>query len=307
MIRGILKRSLESAIIGSGVADRLSARVRGQRIVLAYHNVVPDGEHPWGENALHLPHELFREQLDILAECAETVPLRALLSEESDPQGQPRVAITFDDAYRGALHAIRETLVPRGVPATVFAPPALLGSSGFWWDQLAHGLGGGLSGTLRERCLQELAGSQEAILAWARSERLLVEPAPEFARPSTEQELLRDAMAEGLSIESHTWTHRNLCALSDAEALDDLDRARRWIRDRGMGPADAIAYPYGLGSESVGVLAARAGHRSGLLVRGGWLPEAPHQPRPFAVPRLNVPSGLSAAGLRIRLAGLRIL
>jgi hypothetical protein len=40
----------------------------------------------------------------------------------------------------------------------------------------------------------------------------------------------------------------------------------------------------------------------GFLVDGGWLP-----PRPdnlFALPRLNVPAGLSADGLALRLSGL---
>ena len=277
---------------------------RGRRLILAFHNIVPAQGTPWGERALHLPRSRFQNHLEVLAESCDLVPLEQLLAASPDPGSAPQVAITFDDAYTGALDAVQELLVPNEIAATIFASPGLMGEKGFWWDQLAVAFDGTLPESVRDHCLTELGGDTEAVLSWAREQNIDEQLAPEYARPAGEPQLLDLSRSKGVAVESHTWSHRNLAELSHDEVREELHRARTWVRERGLGPADLVAYPYGLASDAVYRLARSVGHQDGLLVQGGWLPAEECGRTPFAVPRLNVPAGLSPNGLRLRLAGL---
>ena len=51
----ILKRVVEDTLVGSGVAAIASGRLRGQTLILAYHNIIPDDVAPGGDRSLHLP------------------------------------------------------------------------------------------------------------------------------------------------------------------------------------------------------------------------------------------------------------
>lgn len=306
MIRGIIKRAVEATVVRSSVTKRLGRRFRGRKLILAYHNILPEGQKPWGEQALHLPSSRFKEHLEVLSDTCDIVPLHSLLDGSPGPETRAQAAITFDDAYRGALHAANEVLRPLGIPASFFTPPGLLGQEGFWWDQVATGFGGALPARVRRHCLHSLSGGRNDILAWARSEGLSIPRAPDHARPSTETEVKDAAKMEGVFIESHTWSHKNLSALSRSGSEVELDRARRWIQERSLGTADFVAYPYGFASPQVEAIAQETGHRRGLLVQGGWIPSDGLETSPFAIPRLNVPAGLTSSGLRMRLAGLRL-
>src|SRR4051794_40278450 len=103
-MRSELKRAVERALVhGAGIVSRTGRR-RGATLVLAYHDIVPAGERPVGDRSLHLPQADFAAQLDEAARLGlRIVPLDALRQPDDDPT--PRVVITFDDAYRGALTA----------------------------------------------------------------------------------------------------------------------------------------------------------------------------------------------------------
>ena len=73
----------------------------GDRLILAYHNVVPAHWAPRGDRSLHLPVDKFEAQLRMIRNEAEIVPLMELLTT-SAPNDRC-VAITFDDAYASAL------------------------------------------------------------------------------------------------------------------------------------------------------------------------------------------------------------
>jgi peptidoglycan/xylan/chitin deacetylase (PgdA/CDA1 family) len=101
---------------------------------------------------------------------------------------------------------------------------------------------------------------------------------------------------------SHTWSHPNLAALEPAELTAELTRPLAWLRDGFPEPLAVLAYPYGRSSPQVEAAAAAAGYRAALRIDGGWLRSG--RGRTHALPRLNVPSGLSLQGFRLRTAGL---
>jgi peptidoglycan/xylan/chitin deacetylase (PgdA/CDA1 family) len=291
-----------------GVAERLLGRagrgflrtpaVDGRAAILAYHNVVPDGVAPAGDDSLHLPLSSFGRQLDFLQDYCEVMPLERILQPAAN--GRLAVAITFDDGYRGTLTLGAAELARRGLPATVFVPPGLLDDKSFWWDDLADPVQG-LADGLRARALGELRGVDADIRAAfpARAPQY-----PPSMRSGSVEELRRATEVADLRIGAHSWGHPNLAAIGAGDLDGELARPLAWIRERF--PEQAIpwiAYPYGLSSAAVEAAAAAAGYVNGLLAEGGTFRRGGGRPA-YAVPRVNVPAGVSLDGFALRLAGV---
>jgi peptidoglycan/xylan/chitin deacetylase (PgdA/CDA1 family) len=100
----------------AAAADRLSQR-RGL-VVLIYHRV---GRRT--DVSVDLPSDLFRAQLDLIADQFTTVTLddaASLLASPRAPEGKPRIALTFDDGTADFADEVVPELVDRGLPATVY-------------------------------------------------------------------------------------------------------------------------------------------------------------------------------------------
>jgi peptidoglycan/xylan/chitin deacetylase (PgdA/CDA1 family) len=298
-----LKRSVERVLVLTGttaVARRLAS---SSALILAYHNIVPTGEVGGTESSLHLPQRQFADQLDRLARSHEVVPLADLLLETSRSSGRPRVAITFDDGYAGALSAGLEELRRLGFPATLFVTPGRLGRHAFWWDRLGAPGTGGVPVEVRNHALTVLRGEDEAICGWAGSRALPTAGVPENARSATEAELAQALTVPGITVAVHTWSHPNLAMLDSVRLQGELERPLQWLLARWPGTLPVVSYPYGLASPDVTAAAGRAGLRAGLLVSGGWLSVATERVR-YLLPRLDVPAGVSAEGFELRTSGL---
>ena len=306
-MRQAMKTLAERTLLHAGPAklSRRSHRKRG--LVLAYHNVVPDGERGDGDESLHLRRHRFAEQLDfLLEEAVQIVSLDKLMGVAQAPEAaDPRrlVAITFDDAYRGAVEVGVEELVRRDLPATIFVVPGLLGGQTFWWDALSA-TDAGLSHGARKAAVDAVGGRNEEVIAWARRKGLPIGTVPEHARSASEVELRAAAANEGIELASHSWSHANLARLSEEECRSDLARAADWLRQRFHEDPRWLSFPYGLYSPTTLRAAAAVGHSGAFRIDGGWLPHSPERGDVFRLPRLNVPAGLSREGFALRLAGL---
>ena len=298
-MRSLLKKRVEHALSSSAVGRVVRHRVHGRRLILAYHGIVPDGAPGAGERSLFIAQRDFAAQLDVLAAAAKVVPL-ARIDEPGD--GGPRVAITFDDAYRGAVKEGVQELAARGLPATFFVAPGRLNGHVFWWDSLAHE-GLALDDEIRHHALHALAGSDERVRAWAAAVHLpSADALPAYAQTATCAEL-RDALSvPGITVGSHTWSHANLASLDAADVATEVERPLNWLRaEFGEKAIPWLAYPYGLDSEAAHRAAADAQYAGGLGIGGGWHKDI--EVSAFARPRLNVSAGMTLAGFRARLIG----
>jgi peptidoglycan/xylan/chitin deacetylase (PgdA/CDA1 family) len=291
LVKGLVERVL--------LMTKPSTRLQGGVLVLAYHNIVPRGARPWGDASLHLPQDTFGRQLDLLADLLDVVPLATAIAAPPDRAGRPRGVITWDDAYSGAVTAGVEEVARRGLPATMFVAPGYLDGGVFWWDALAGDAA--LAPAQRKTCLEDCRGRQELVRACALRESWPWREPPDFARGATALEVAAAAATPGISLGSHTWSHPNLTRATPEELSHELTRARDWLEARAPGAGGTISYPYGLASPAVEAEAARAGYRTGLLIAGGAY--RPDRDRSFAIPRLNIPSGLSLPGFQLRLLG----
>jgi peptidoglycan/xylan/chitin deacetylase (PgdA/CDA1 family) len=298
-MRLIAKRVRETVLLASS-ADRLARwRHRRRTLVLAYHGVVPVGERPCGERSLHLPQATFAAQLDALLATHDVVPLSA---STDGPRGKrPQVVISFDDAYRGAMTVGLDELELRGLPATVFVSPGLFGTR-TWWDRLSDTATGAVPPAARAAALSAHQGRAERVIgAFGAGATSL----PPWAEIANEDEVRAAAARPGVTLGAHTWSHANLTALEPDDFVAELERPLAWLRSVGQKGIPWLAYPYGLTSPAVARAAASAGYVGAFRIDGGWMPVNAAAPAMrYDLPRLNVPSGLSLAGFRLRAAGL---
>ncbi len=302
-LRGFLKSTIEHGALWSGLPGVLRAKRRGDVLVLAYHNIVPEGAVAAGDLSLHLPQARFAAQLDSLARTHDVIPLARALSGHTGER--PAAVITFDDAYQGAITAGVSELAGRGLPATIFVATAFLNGGDFWWDALTAPGADAPTPELRGRALAECAGVDARVREMAAREHLAVESSPPaHARGGHELDLISAAAVPGITFGSHTHGHPNLARLADAALDAELTRPLAWLRERFSNVLPVISYPYGLSSPEVERAASRAGYTAGMRIEGGWLPRGARNA--LSLPRLDVPSGLSAAGFALRCAGMRV-
>jgi peptidoglycan/xylan/chitin deacetylase (PgdA/CDA1 family) len=290
-----MKRGVELGLCQSGVAALARRLRRHDVLVLAYHNVVPDGVEVRGERSLHIGQEQLHRQLTRLSRTHDIVPVDRIREPGT---GRARVVITFDDAYRGAVLLGGEVLADVGVPATIFVAPGLLGGQRFWWDLVSRD--GEMDDETREMALTALEGKAEAVLAG-----MVPAAEPDDGRyliSATEAELENALGMDGLTLGSHSWSHPNLTMLGQAELAEELGKSLEWLAGRYRERVIRwLSYPYGRWSPDVARATEAAGYGGAFRIEGGRL-RGEHPP--FATPRLNVPAGLSVEGLSLRAAGL---
>lgn len=294
------KAFVEALLVTGGLTRLTRLLNRRRRLVLAYHNIVPTGSAAVGDLPLHLAQRSFASQLDLISRTHEVVPLDRLFHPSSVRLNRPRVAITFDDAYSGALTAGIEELSSRRLPATIFVATSFVGGRSFWWDR--HAGRAGLSPAFRERVLTALRGEDSAVLAMERTEGIEVTEPPSHARCATELELDSAARVPGITVGCHTVSHPNLQELDTQRVEEELAHSMDWLRVRFTELIPWVSYPYGLMPACIPEIARSAGLEAGLLVAGG---HAPHNVEStFSIPRVNISSGHSANGFEIRTSGL---
>ncbi|MGH7628559.1 MAG: polysaccharide deacetylase family protein, partial [Gemmatimonadales bacterium] len=273
-MRILVKRAAEGILARSGIAWLIGRPAQRRGLILAYHNIVPAGCARVGDLSLHLPQAAFERQLDRLEALADVLPLPELLRTDRPESSRPQVAITFDDAYQGAVTAGVETLARRGFPATIFVAPAFLGGGSFWWDALA-GKEGSVPAPIRRMALDTLRGEHARVREWAGEQGLPMADLPAHARAAAEIELIAAAQQPGVTIGSHSWSHPNLARLGDADLREELVKSRDWLAARfSLRFIPWLSFPYGAYSEGVARAAAEAGYLGALRIDGGRLARA---------------------------------
>jgi peptidoglycan/xylan/chitin deacetylase (PgdA/CDA1 family) len=204
---------------------------------------------------LSLTPELFDAHLEWLARHCSVVALSDLVAGSSRAP-RPHVAITFDDGYVDNHTHVLPRLAARGMTATFFLTAGFL-----------------------ERDEEVMARLAET---WST-------PVEQLAPLAWEQ--VEEMRSAGMSIGSHTWSHRNLARLDDTEANHELTRSKDVLETRLSSPVSAVAYPWGKlrrhVTERTFAIAGRAGYRLGAFS----LPRAVRESDPpLRIPRFGVGS-----------------
>ncbi len=94
---------------------------------------------------------------------------------------------------------------------------------------------------------------------------------------------LRELLKAGWAVGSHSWSHPDLTALSESEALRELERSKKALEDAVGAEVWAFSYPFGRFNARVMELVARAGYSVAFAedyTRSRW--------HPFAIPRIGI-------------------
>lgn len=294
--RNALKSLAEKLLASAPVRTRAKARLWNKRLILSYHNVIASAR-PSGDRSLHLPRDRFAQQLDFLKNEFDVVGLDSILVPD---EGPPRVAITFDDAYRGALINGLDELARRGLPATICVAPGLLGAHTTWWDALAE-KDEGLRPEWRRIALLDYAGEDRLVRQWANQQGLPLAIQGAEYEIANEAEFLAAMASAGFTAASHSWSHANLSRLPPQRVLEELRRTEDWLQERPLARVPWLAYPYGLAPTGMDII-QEMGYAGAMLVQGSWF-HATEVPRAM-IPRFNIPAGLSIEGFKARVSGV---
>ena len=269
-------------------------------VVFAFHNVTDAVSRATPRDwPLHLSCADFARHLDWISDAFRVVPLYELAARAvAGLRTRGLAALTFDDAYRGVLaHALPE-LRQRGLPSTLFVVSGASSSPGpFWWDVLEAG--SRLSEVVRVSCLNELQGDGARVVAALAPEGW---PNPPDDCLPCSWRVLRDTAAADVTIGAHTVSHRNLLALPESEAWEELTDSRARIAAELGAPPSLHSYPYGLISRPIAEAARRAGYAAAVTLQYGWVRPGDD---PYALRRVNVPAGMSTEKLDCWAGGLR--
>ncbi len=275
----------------------LSRGVFDRAVILCYHNVVTST--PEGDASIHLPLERFESQMRWLKRHCEVVSLDELVGRLRAGRSVRRVAVlTFDDGYTGFFQQALPVLRALGLPSAAFlVAQAATDHAPFWWDLPA--IAARATPARRHGWLWTAHGSRDEILA---AEGVADDgPIPDALRPAG-WALVRSSLGPDLTIGAHTVLHRCLPTLSDADLQWELDAGLQTIAEQlGQRPA-FLAYPYGAWDARVRTATIRAGYTLGLTLDPGRVGRAGTDLG--AVPRVNIPSGISDAAFEVWASGL---
>ena len=188
---------------------------------------------PTWDNSVAVRPDALRAQLDLLLSAG----YRAVTFSEAvaDPWSRT-VAITFDDAFLAVHELALPVLTERGMVATLFAPTAFPATRRpLSWD----GYDGADRGTDQDR----------ASMGW---------------------EHLRDLVAHGWEVGSHTRAHPHLPELNQQALLEELVRSREECATGAGVACTTLAYPYGEVDQRVRDAAQQAGYQAAAALGPQW-------------------------------------
>lgn len=286
-------------------------------LVLTYHRIGDPSAHPFYDRVASATPEAFREELVALARARRVVALdeAVALAESGFATSEPLALVTFDDGYRDNAEAALPVLSSLGLPAAFFLTTDFVGGLRLpWWDHVAYVVNTTTVPVLRldwpeplEVDLRRVPRAEAVMRVVTMYLNRDVSDEPRFragleaAAESgvDERRLARDLfmtwdqarslVAAGMSVGSHTVSHRPLGRLSADEQRAELVDSKRLIESEVGREALALAYPYGWPGaydDATARLARAAGYRAAFSSVEGV--NRPGDRDPFAAGRLGV-------------------
>ncbi|MBX3396368.1 MAG: polysaccharide deacetylase family protein [Phycisphaerae bacterium] len=319
---GIETRYDTAARLASRIgATAFAARLFGGRLLtLCYHGVTPryvtDGE---CDLTGHVSVELFRSQLDWLAEHMQFVDLDQVIGSMNRRLRLPRrsVLITFDDGFLNNFEYALPVMKEFGIRPVFFVPsePVSRPDRPLWYLRIGLVTGRasgpelsvptGVSERFSLRTPADRASAyrrlHEIVSRWPAAARLEFTSELERLNPtsplSSETHRLFFAHADWDTIQrasddadigGHTVTHPALKHMDEESARREIEENRRVIADRiGVDPR-AFAFPFGsrdyCGPREERIV-AETGYEAGFTLVPQWMEGTTNR---FALPRHNV-------------------
>lgn len=195
------------------VSPALSAKLllpADRRVILIFHDVSDPGGVYFRQN-YSTRTEAFRRVVEFLDRHFELVSLRAITEPGEQGRQRPMAAITFDDGFRSVRTEVLPFLDSKGIPFAAFVCQMAIET-----DSLLNGPQHQLTQGGRERVFLD----QDDVLALLKA---------------------------GVTIGSHSTSHRNLARCSAIELEEEIAENKHYLETLIGLPIPDFAFPYGKG------------------------------------------------------------
>ncbi len=270
MVQG--KKELLSKVLLRAQLFRILREVRKDVLVIfGWHRISPRSgfETPFAEDVYGPTPDEFEQAIVWLKENTRIISEDELLDFVARKKGPGRlsVLVTFDDGYRDNYALAYPILKKHGVPAVFFLPSKMIDDRAMgWWDLSAFILKhtkkqqidlGGRRFSLPGERDQAIAFFHKTMQLerYETTKDLVAEVAKACevelpAREAREKELMswaevREVADGGVTISSHTHTHRVLATLDPASQREELALSKAMLEEKIGRPVRSIAYPVG--------------------------------------------------------------
>lgn len=270
-------------------------------LVLNYHRIGSSNGNPFDDGVISATADEFRCQVRYL-QSHFTLPRLEDLIEIGDERlvGRgPMALVTFDDGYRDNFELAFPVLRDIGVPATFFIATSYIQEPRLpWWDHIAYIVKKSprqaftieyparfsidLRQTTRSSALNQILSLYKQAVDVREADFLRHLEEVAGVSPDSESlgrdlfmswENIRRMCEEGMSIGSHTHSHRILSALDTSEQRHELSWSKHILEAEIGRPIEAVAYPVGKPFAFTGLtkrLAHEVGYRIGFSYYGGF-------------------------------------
>jgi peptidoglycan/xylan/chitin deacetylase (PgdA/CDA1 family) len=317
-----------TALQGTGLVRLSDVLSCGRIRALTYHRVVERPQRAQSRRPSNTVYsDEFAAQMSFVArnyQVPSADDLRAIIEgRKAAPRGC--VAITFDDGYENnLLHAV-PILRRLGLHAIVFVTTNFIGkpTQSLWFDrldallavvpcaelvprlrQLHRSFATVTKQTVRVHFKRTAAALQTRVLT--ELENVFRPPVPDrSAAAPMSWDQVRETVAQGITIGSHTANHQILAAVSPDEALRELTISRERIEAEIQRPCWCFAYPNGTREDfriEDEAAVAQAGYSCAFTQISGSFDAA--TPR-YRLPRIPIPENGDLRVFRLHVSGLR--
>lgn len=280
MLKATAKSFFAHTARWSGRLRSAESRRDGALSILCFHRVLPAAERAaYFDPVLAITPEAFDTICATLAQHARVLPLAEAVeaSRSAGASSERIVALTFDDGYRDNLIYAAPILAKHGLRASFYVVADLIGTDlPPWYDRMG-------------RVVQELQAAGESIAAptevvaaakelgsAGRRERLaelearLAQP-PVFAEQDRlmNAEQLRELIAAGHEVGSHSSSHEILPQLDDAQLADEILQSKTRLESETRAPVRSFCFPNGDYDARCLRLVADAGYEAALTTVSG--------------------------------------
>jgi peptidoglycan/xylan/chitin deacetylase (PgdA/CDA1 family) len=293
-----IKAKLAKMLTVTGVATLLSKRNASLLPIFTFHRLKaePGETTDFDSSVFSLDAAQFREHLRALLGCANPIDESQLIEFIVNDKPLPKnpFMVTFDDGYVDNYNVALPILNELGVPATFFIPTQAIEQRRVgWWDLVYWCLNHTKKNTITVRgkdyaILQPIGTIAEVFIEMFKSmshqstAQLIQELAiacevdlPSLARQSSELmtwDMIKQASQQGITIGSHTHSHRVLSTINPTEQDLELILSKKILEERLSQKINSIAYPVG-GYEHINtetyLAAAKAGYKIGYTFLTG--------------------------------------
>lgn len=276
-------------------------RVNRGLLVLAYHRVGNPHDCPYNEDLYSVTSAGLAEHVRLIQRWARITTLEEVTGKYLGGRApsEPLVLLTFDDVYRDNYTEALPVLRKAGASGVFFVPTGLIEQRHVpWWDRVAFAVKHAQVDACRLSYPEDVEltnlrqDPRRAMVQVLRlykreadldKERLVhaVEAAtdvsalddPQRAELFASWSELREMAAAGMTLASHTHTHRLLGHLPYSEQREELARSQAVLREQTGIATTAVAYPVGQrGHFNADTRRAlqELGYQAGFSHYGGW-------------------------------------